>query len=77
MRRPAERREFGIHGTEVGPGPAVVFVPPSALLEFRAELFDGSLAVGDLGFGLVDGVGEGLDLVEGRSLLLAALATEP
>jgi hypothetical protein len=47
-----------------------------ALVDLGAELVEVSLAAGDGGFGLLDVVGEAVDLVEDRGFLFAAVAAE-
>src|SRR2546429_31372 len=73
---PPEFGRFGVDGTEPGVGPAVVGVPFLALVDLGAEFVEVSLAAVDGGFGLPDVVGEAVDLVEDRRLLVAAMAAE-
>jgi len=68
--------KFGFDRPQARVGPAVVGVPPLPLVALRAELFDGPLALDDPSFGPSDVAGEGFDLIEGRGLLLPAVAAE-
>jgi hypothetical protein len=47
-----------------------------ALVDLGVEFVEVSLAAGDLGFGVPYVVGEPVDLVEDRRLLVAAMAAE-
>ena len=73
---PEDFFEFGVDGAESGVRPVVVGIPFPALIDFRTELLGGLFPPGDLRFGLLDVVGEGVDLVDGGGLRLAALAAE-
>lgn len=74
--RCAEVSEFGVDGAQPGVGELMLDVPFEATAQLGPEFLEGLLEAGDLGFGFADVVGEGVDLVDGGGLLVAAAAAE-
>ena len=68
--------EFGIDGAEPGIWEVVIDIPLDSLVVLGVEFLDRLFAGRDLGFSVTDVIGEPVDLVLGRGLLLAAVAAE-
>src|SRR5437016_2733426 len=61
----ADLGEFGVDGAQTGVGEFVLDVPLEAPPELGLEFLEGLFAASDFGFGVVDVVGEAVDLVDG------------